>query len=116
MYKAMFIRTSVVRFITFGFASAITLFPFVLIGNKTQLSRRLVVHERIHLRQQAEMLIVPFYLWYLLEYLVRLIRYRSRYRAYRNISFEREAYTHDKQTAYLLNRPIWNWRRYLKKN
>ena len=109
----MFIRTSAVRYITFGFASAITLFPFVLIGSRTRLTRRLVVHERIHLLQQLEMLIIPFYLCYLLEYLVRLLHYRSGHKAYRNISFEREAYDQDANFSYLKQRPFWGWLRYL---
>ena len=109
----MFIRTSAVRFITFGFASAITLYPFVLIGERTHLSRRLVVHERIHLRQQVETLIIPFYILYLLEYLIGIMHYRNGYKAYRNISFEREAYTHDGNFFYLLKRPFWNWIHFL---
>jgi hypothetical protein len=109
----MFIRTSAVRFLTFGFASAITLFPFVLIGSQTPLTRRLVTHERIHLRQQAEMLILPFYLWYLLEYGIRYLHYKNGFMAYRNISFEREAYAHDKNYAFLSTRGFWHWRLYL---
>ena len=109
----MFIRTSAVRYITFGFASAITLYPFVLIGSRTRLTRRLVVHERIHLLQQLEMLIIPFYLCYLLEYGYRLIYYRNRYKAYRNISFEREAYGQDGNSRYLKQRSFWAWLRYL---
>ena len=109
----MFIRTSAVHRITFGFASAITLFPFVLIGEKTCLSKRLVIHERIHLRQQAEMLIIPFYIWYLLEYLVHLVRYRNRYKAYRSISFEQEAYSHEGDRYYLKQRRFWSWCSYL---
>jgi hypothetical protein len=110
----MFIRTTLVRYITFGFASAITLFPLVLIGPGARLSRRLVVHERIHLRQQAEMLVLPFYIVYGAEYLLRLFYYRNQYLAYRNLSFEREAYANDGTTHYLDRRPFWAWLRYLK--
>lgn len=109
----MFIRTSLVRYLTFGFASAITLFPLVLIGPTSRLNRRLVVHERIHLRQQAEMLVLPFYIVYGVEYLIGLLHYKNRYLAYRNISFEREAYTYDQVTHYLNNRPFWAWLRFL---
>lgn len=109
----MFIRTSAVRFITFGFASAITLYPFVLVGERTRLSRRLVVHERIHLRQQVETFVIPFYILYLLEYFMGILQYRNGYKAYRNISFEREAYTHDGNSMYLISRPFWNWIRFL---
>ena len=109
----MFIKTRLAAWFSFGFANGITLFPFVLIAPTVRLSRRLVTHERIHLRQQTELLVLPFYVLYLLEYLVGLIRFRSRYQAYRNISFEKEAYSNDTNSRYLQARPLWNWRRYL---
>ncbi len=109
----MFIRTRLVRLITFGFAAAITLFPFVLIRPEVSVNRRIVIHERIHLKQQAELLIIPFYILYLLEYLYRLFRYRNHYTAYRQISFEREAYENEADTSYLSKRRWWNWRKYL---
>lgn len=109
----MFIKTRLTRWFSFGFANGITLFPFVLIAPTVRLSPRLVVHERIHLRQQTELLVLPFYLLYLLEYLMGLIRFRNRYQAYRHISFEREAYSNDHNSSYLRVRPFWNWRRYL---
>jgi hypothetical protein len=108
----MFIRTGLVHYITGGFASAITLYPFVLIATDTQLTCRLVVHERIHLRQQLELLILPFYLMYLLEYVVKLIKLKDRNKAYLNISFEREAYFNDYNRHYLKARKLWAWRRY----
>lgn len=40
-----------------------------------------------------------YYAWYGIEYLIRLIQYRDRDRAYRMISFEREAY--DLENEYL---------------
>lgn len=109
----MFIRTRLAHWLSFGFANGVTLFPFVLITPTVRLNRRLVNHERIHLRQQAELLILPFYLLYLMEYLLGLAKYRSRYQAYRHISFEQEAYSNDRNYGYLLSRPCWNWRRYL---
>ena len=33
-----------------------------------------------------------YYVWYLIEYLVRLIMYQDRGKAYRMIAFEQEAY------------------------
>lgn len=109
----MFIRTRFARWLSFGFANGITLFPFVLIAPTVRLSRRMVIHERIHLRQQKEMLVLPFYLQYLLEYGVGLLKFGSRYQAYRHISFEQEAYSNDTNSRYLQLRPAWNWRRYL---
>jgi hypothetical protein len=61
----------------------------------------LINHERIHLRQQAELLVIPFYLLYLLNYLFNLLIYRSHHKAYIQIVFEREAYANEADTGYL---------------
>lgn len=70
-------------------------------------------HERIHLRQQLELLIVFFFIWYLTEYLIRLIQYKDSYKAYNKISFEREAYANEQKLGYLKKRKWWGFRRYL---
>ena len=69
-------------------------------------------HERIHTAQQREMLYVFFYLAYLLEWLVRL---PMRGNAYRNISFEREAYANQRDLDYLQRRRHFAWRGYMKR-
>ena len=74
----------------FGSYHAITLFPFIFY--KGHLSARDLRHERIHLWQQATLLVIPFYILYLAFWLAALLRYRNAYRAYRNIPFERSAY------------------------
>ena len=71
-------------------------------------------HERIHLRQQLELLVVPFYLWYLLEYVYHYLRLRDPKRAYRAISFEREAYANEKDLRYLHRRSFWGFLSYFK--
>ncbi len=73
----------------------------------------LLNHERIHLRQQAELLIIPFYLWYVTEYFIRLIIYKNKRQAYRNISFEREAYTNENNLNYLNKRKLWALIKYI---
>jgi len=89
------------------------IYPFILLHKaKLKSHTKLLNHERIHLRQQVEMLILPFYVWYLLEYLVCLIIYRDRNLAYRNISFEREAYANEGNLLYLKNRPFWKFLSY----
>jgi hypothetical protein len=70
-------------------------------------------HEHIHLRQQRELLVLPFYLLYLLHYLVNIIRYRNHNKAYRHICFEREAYACEVQADYLKNRKWMSWISYL---
>lgn len=66
----------------------------------------LVNHEKIHLRQQLELLIIPFFVIYGIEFLVRLIQYKNWNIAYRNISFEREAYKNEKDLNYIKLRPF----------
>lgn len=89
------------------------LFPFVLV-RKPAPSVILLHHERIHLRQQLEMGIVPFYVWYLLEYLIRRFQYPDHYAAYRNISFEREAYANERNLSYYRERPWFGFVRYIR--
>lgn len=86
-----------------------------LIFSRGKLSSTQLNHERIHTRQQLEMLFVFFYLWYGVEWLVRLIIHRNFMRAYSNISFEREAYAHERNLDYLHSRPFFAWRKHLKK-
>ncbi|MBQ7181901.1 MAG: hypothetical protein IJR87_11525 [Bacteroidaceae bacterium] len=70
-------------------------------------------HEYIHTLQQREMLFVAFYVWYVLEWLVRLVQYRHPRLAYRNISMEREAYAMQADFQYRLHRPLFAWRKWL---
>ena len=65
-------------------------------------------HEAIHTAQMRELLYVPFYLLYVLEWLWLLPKYRKRHEAYRNISFECEAYAHEADPDYLKTRKKFN--------
>lgn len=90
-------------------------FPFVLV--KFSLDKKnpiFINHERIHLRQQLELLIIPFFIWYFLEFLVRLVQYGNVDLAYRNISFEREAYANEKDLNYLKRRSFWKFLNYIR--
>lgn len=92
----------------------ITLFPFVILKNPLDRQNRVLVnHEKIHIRQQLEFLIIPFFLWYFIEYGLRLIQYKNKNMAYRNISFEREAYSNEINLDYIKNRKLWDFRKYL---
>lgn len=93
----------------------LTFFPFVFLTDKDdKLNTVFINHEKIHIRQQLELLILPFYIWYLTEYLFRLIQYKDRKKAYFNISFEREAYANEKDFVYLKNRKVWRFLIYLR--
>lgn len=93
--------------------SGIALWPFVLVRSKTP-GKVILNHERIHLRQQIELLVVFFYLWYLIEWTYHYFRFGNWWAAYYAISFEREAYSNEKNLAYLKQRKFWAFRRYLK--
>ncbi|MFO7719518.1 MAG: hypothetical protein R6W85_03655 [Gillisia sp.] len=92
----------------------ISLWPFVIIRDRKD-ARNLVFlnHERIHQQQQLELLIIPFYIWYLTEFSIRYFQTRDANRAYRNISFEREAYANEGNLNYCIVRKRWNFTGYL---
>lgn len=90
---------------------AITLFPFLLIRKGRVITTSTLNHERIHARQQLEMGIILFYLWYLVEWIVNIFRYGEF--AYRMISFEREAYMNEDNQDYLQFRKFWEFTNYL---
>ena len=92
----------------------ITLFPFILLRNKElKYNQTLINHEKIHLRQQVELLVIFFYLWYVIEYYYWYFRLKDSFLAYKYISFEREAYAMEDDLNYLETRKIWSFWKYL---
>lgn len=90
------------------------IYPFVFVKDKVMTAdKTLLNHEKIHLRQQIELLWVFFFLMYGLEFLIRWIMYRNVFKAYLNISFEKEAYANEDNLNYLKDRKFWAFRRYL---
>jgi hypothetical protein len=92
------------------------IYPFVVMNNESLKSNKTFIHhEKIHIKQQLELLIIPFFILYGLEFLFRLIQYRSAMKAYWNISFEREAYSNQKNKDYLKERNPYSFFKYLLK-
>lgn len=90
--------------------TAINLFGIVFARKEyKELSQRTINHEAIHMAQMRELLYVFFYIWYLIEWLIKLFRYGKK--AYENISFEREAYTYQYDYTYLHRRKRYAWLR-----
>lgn len=83
---------------------AMSFFGVILCGRKEWIDEYVQNHERIHLRQQQELLFLPFYLIYILELLFKAVKYRSFQKGYMNVSHEKEAYRHDRDLTYLKNR------------
>lgn len=70
----------------------------------------IINHEKIHLKQWKETLyLFPFI--YFVEWLIRVMTPPWR-TAYVDISFEREAYTHEKSANYLAKRKPFAWIKY----
>lgn len=126
------------RFIPLRGFIALTLWPFIFVRRDewpkfTAAVRR---HERIHGRQQVELLLVgtllslllalggsgwwsllalPLFFWlYGLEWLVGLLTLRDSNEAYKNISFEQEAYDNELDPDYLTARKPFAWLRYIR--
>lgn len=90
-----------------------TLFPFILVKTKEQLDDTATInHESIHIYQQRELLVLPFYIWYGIEYLIRSIKYGFD-QGYYKISFEQEAYTNENNLEYLKTRKPYSFLKYL---
>lgn len=98
----------------------ITLWPYIIIQERyrdnsyyIKKARRIINHESIHIKQQQELLVIPFYIWYLTEWFIRLF---FKDNAYRNISFEREAYSNEDNLDYLKTRKWYSFLKYIYKN
>lgn len=95
-------------------ASGMALFPFILVKSQSlKKDQSLLNHEQIHLKQQLELLVIPFYVLYLFNYLINLIRYPNHHQAYLNICFEREAFANEQDLGYLKRRRFYSWVRFL---
>lgn len=82
---------------------------FGILFCRKQLDKIDINHEAIHTKQMQEMLYIPFYIWYIIEYLIKLFKGN----AYRNLSFEREAYNNQYNLNYLNNRKHYSWIKYV---
>ncbi|WP_199489100.1 hypothetical protein [Mesonia sp. K7] len=89
---------------------AVTFFPFIFLKNHLLKNDKILVnHEKIHLRQQLELLVIPFFILYFAHFIYLWLKHKNWQIAYRNIIFEREAYQKDNDLEYLKNRPFWNF-------
>ena len=100
------------RFIPFGRYYAINLFGVVFVRRgRGPMSSVMRNHEYIHTLQQRELLYVGFYVWYVLEWFLLLLKYHHPHTAYCHISFEREAYARQNDLDYRHRRRHYAWLR-----
>lgn len=94
----------------------VNLFGVLFVRKGKKLSYKDRLHEKIHTKQMQEMLYIPFYVWYLLEWLIKLPFYKFKaHTTYRSISFEREAYIHEYFSFYPNSRKHFAWTKYIFK-
>lgn len=99
----LIIRNSLLPFRRFN---AINLLGLLFVRRGVKITPELINHERIHTAQILEMAVVGFYLWYVVEWIIRLFRKGN---AYRQLRFEREAYLHQDDLDYLSRRKHYAW-------
>ena len=105
----------------------INLFGVLFARKKAKIDDVTINHETIHSKQFIELMILfavaavfirwwlpvfapfAFYVWYVIEWVIRL----PKGNAYKNISFEREAYANEGDISYLNGRYWFNFLRYI---
>jgi len=92
-----------------GFA-AINLFGILFVRNGITVTDEMINHEKIHTAQIRELGFIFFYIWYAIEWLIKIIGYGTD--AYYNISFESEAYTNERNLNYLQTRKHYSFLKY----
>ena len=99
--------------------NGMTLFPFVFL-RKSYVDMLdswnldcLINHESIHLKQQAELGVIFFYVWYFIEYCIKVVLIGNTDATYRKICFEKEAYQNEKDLKYLKTRKFWAFLKYI---
>ena len=70
-------------------------------------------HESIHTEQWKELLYIGFIVLYVLDFIFNYVKFRNWHEAYREIFFEKEAYSHEYDFEYLKNRKKFSWIDYL---
>ena len=99
------------KIIPFPGYKAINLFGILFVREGAKISEQDLNHESIHTAQMKEMLYIFFYIWYIVEWVIRLFKKGN---AYRNISFEQEAYSNEDNLEYLKDRKHYVWFKYIK--
>lgn len=122
----------------FSSCSTIAIGPFVLSKlSESEMPQYVRNHECTHSRQWIETTVASgfflfllvalagvnawwmmlsafvFYLWYSVEWLVRLCLLRNGKKAYRAVSFEQEAYANERNMNYAENAGYFSWVKYL---
>lgn len=92
----------------------LSVWPFIIVKHDALKDDNVLInHEKIHLKQQLELLVLPFYIIYITEWLLRSLFCLSFYRGYQTISFEQEAYANEHNLKYPRERKPFSFIKYL---
>lgn len=105
-------KTIVNKFIPFKGFKAINIFGILFVREGAQMTPQDYNHEAIHTAQIKELLYIPFYIAYFVEWVYRLCKLRDFSKAYYAISFEVEAFANQSNLQYLIHRKTFaQWRK-----
>jgi hypothetical protein len=109
--------TRLIRFLVpwFPGITGLTIFPFIIIRKELRGTTEAAItinHERIHIRQQIELLLLIFVVWYAVSFIVSRLRGMSWQEAYMSIIFEKEAFDRMYDMEYLKNRKPFSFMKY----
>lgn len=106
------------RVIPFRGFKAINLFGILFVrlnrdGTRPVLTEAQLNHEKIHTEQMKEMLYVFFYIWYFIEWLLKVLLppYDT---AYKDVSLEMEAKLNQYDMKYIEKRKHYSWIKYIR--
>lgn len=93
--------------------AGLTFFPFIFLRSDYKNSKETINHERIHIEQQKELLLIGFLIHYWLSWIYKVLFKRfSADKAYYKIIFEREAFAETNNLKYLQYRKRFNFIKY----
>lgn len=105
------------RIISFGsgMITGIAILPFIILSKDIRGKNESIYilnHERIHIKQQIEQVLIIFAIWYLASFIRGKLKGMSNSEAYRNIIFEKEAYCNMYNLEYLKSRKRFSFLNY----
>jgi len=90
---------------------AFVVYPFIVASKTEKENVVLLNHEKIHLKQQRELWVLPFFILYFGNSVWLMIRYFSLKKAHTMNIFEAEAFTYEKDQGYLKLRKLFAWKK-----
>lgn len=99
--------------IPFGGYKCINICGILFAKKNAILDEETLNHEAIHSAQIFEMLVVFFYLWYVIEFIIRFLSSFKWKESYKKIGFEQESNYNESDLEYLDSRNHYAWFYYI---